>query len=348
MSGDKIMHPEQNRQQRQRTDGESRGYRPEDTGRLDYQQSGQSRTEPDFHDDRDYSRMEGNRSGYGSSRPDRESWSEASRRGMGDREYQGDGNFSGGNSYDRASYGRSSYERNSYEDDQRSGSQQDRDWERARSAPQNFSARGQQGSWDRSSSMGSAGYRQSGLGGSQQPGWGSRNQGQQNSEYGASNEDWQSGIRGGRSSYNAGVDSMWSGGGQSFREGNRRDSNEMQGSHRGKGPKGYQRSDERIQEDISERLTQHSEIDATEIEVKVQLGEVTLTGTATDRNTKRMAEDIAESVSGVKEVTNQIRVSQSGTNGQSGAREQRSDNQASSSSSQGNRKGEQETAGSKK
>src|SRR5437763_1583701 len=111
------MHPEQNRQ-REQTNGESR-YRPEDTGRLDYQQSGQNRTEPDFRDDRDYSPMEGNRGGYGSSLGNRDNWNESSRRGMGDREYQG------GNSdrNDRNSNDRSSYDF----DQQRSGSRQDRD-----------------------------------------------------------------------------------------------------------------------------------------------------------------------------------------------------------------------------
>src|SRR5215471_11804457 len=42
------------------------------------------------------------------------------------------------------------------------------------------------------------------------------------------------------------------------------------GQHTGRGPKGYQRSDERIREDICERLTQHSAIDAGEIEVEVK------------------------------------------------------------------------------
>lgn len=80
------------------------------------------------------------------------------------------------------------------------------------------------------------------------------------------------------------------------------------GRFTGKGPKGYRRSDERIQEDINERLTMHPDIDATEIEVRVQSGEVTLTGSVDERHTKRLAEDIAESVFGVKEVQNQIRV----------------------------------------
>lgn len=85
----------------------------------------------------------------------------------------------------------------------------------------------------------------------------------------------------------------------------------QRGQFVGRGPKGYRRSDERIQEDINERLTQDPEIDAWEIEVQVQAGEVILTGTVDDRQSKHRAEDIAESVSGVKDVQNQIRVKKS-------------------------------------
>ena len=82
------------------------------------------------------------------------------------------------------------------------------------------------------------------------------------------------------------------------------------GRYSGRGPKGWQRSDERIREDVSERLADHPHIDASEIEVTVNNGEITLTGTVEDRQAKRLAEDIAESVSGVREVHNQIRVQQ--------------------------------------
>jgi hypothetical protein len=76
----------------------------------------------------------------------------------------------------------------------------------------------------------------------------------------------------------------------------------------GRGPKGYKRSDERIREDICDRLTDHHDIDASEVEVKVQNGEVTLTGTVTDRRHKHMIEHIVESMSGVQDVHNQIRL----------------------------------------
>src|SRR6516225_1319045 len=81
----------------------------------------------------------------------------------------------------------------------------------------------------------------------------------------------------------------------------------MQGQHAGRGPRSFKRQDDRIEEDINEQLTRHPMIDATEIEVKVQNGEVTLHGHVDSREAKRMAEDVAESVFGVKEVTNQIK-----------------------------------------
>lgn len=85
------------------------------------------------------------------------------------------------------------------------------------------------------------------------------------------------------------------------------------GAHRGRGPKGYTRSDERIREDINDRLSDDSYLDATEIDVTVNNGEVTLTGTVENRIDKRRAEDLAEDVSGVKNVQNQLRVKQTTT-----------------------------------
>jgi osmotically-inducible protein OsmY len=76
----------------------------------------------------------------------------------------------------------------------------------------------------------------------------------------------------------------------------------------GRGPKNYQRSDERIREDVCVRLTDHPEIDASEIEVRVDGGEVTLSGEVDSRPVKRIAEDVAHSVAGVRDVHNQLRV----------------------------------------
>ncbi len=79
-------------------------------------------------------------------------------------------------------------------------------------------------------------------------------------------------------------------------------------THRGRGPKNYRRSDERIREDINDRLTEHDWLDASDVEVSVTAGEVTLTGAVESRHAKRLAEDIAESVVGVTNVQNNLRV----------------------------------------
>jgi osmotically-inducible protein OsmY len=83
------------------------------------------------------------------------------------------------------------------------------------------------------------------------------------------------------------------------------------GPYAGLGPRGYQRSDERIREEVCERLCQHGMLDASDIEVSVTAAEVTLRGTAPSRWAKREAEDLAETVSGVRDVHNEIRVASS-------------------------------------
>jgi BON domain len=93
---------------------------------------------------------------------------------------------------------------------------------------------------------------------------------------------------------------------------------DIDGPHRGRGPRGYRRSDERIHEEVCDRLSAHGEVDASDVEVKVESGEVTLTGTVPDRQTKRLAERVSESVRGVVDVHNQLRLAQ-GTNGGSGS-----------------------------
>lgn len=80
------------------------------------------------------------------------------------------------------------------------------------------------------------------------------------------------------------------------------------GPYTGRGPRGYQRSDERIREDVCERLTRHGRIDASDINIRVANGEVTLEGSVQDRDAKRLAEDVAEDVFGVRDVNNQLKV----------------------------------------
>jgi osmotically-inducible protein OsmY len=80
--------------------------------------------------------------------------------------------------------------------------------------------------------------------------------------------------------------------------------------HRGRGPKDYVRSDERIRDDANDRLTDDWRLDASDVTVRVENGEVTLDGTVPDRMSKRRAEDLVEDISGVKHVQNNLRVAQ--------------------------------------
>lgn len=88
---------------------------------------------------------------------------------------------------------------------------------------------------------------------------------------------------------------------------------------RGKAPKGYVRSDERLREEICERMAGHGH-DWSDVEVQVQGGAVTLTGRVEDRRMRFDAEHIADGVRGVGEITNQIRVGRASTK-DDGARE---------------------------
>jgi hypothetical protein len=82
-------------------------------------------------------------------------------------------------------------------------------------------------------------------------------------------------------------------------------------SWRGHGPSDYTRSDERIREDVNDHLTDDPRVDARQISVAVDKGEVTLTGTVANREVKRRAEDLIDRISGVKHVQNNLRITQS-------------------------------------
>lgn len=105
-----------------------------------------------------------------------------------------------------------------------------------------------------------------------------------------------------------------SGNGYYGQEEGRSKNNTDWGTHSGKGPKGYSRSDDRIKEDINDRLTYDHELDASDLDITVDQGEVTLSGTVDSRIGKRRAEDIAEAVSGVKNVENRIRIAANANN----------------------------------
>lgn len=86
------------------------------------------------------------------------------------------------------------------------------------------------------------------------------------------------------------------------------DSRWAAGPYTGVGPRGYRRSDDRIREDVSELLARHGRLDASDIDVAVADGEVTLSGSVDSRWAKREAEDVADEASGVHDVHNRLRV----------------------------------------
>jgi osmotically-inducible protein OsmY len=120
----------------------------------------------------------------------------------------------------------------------------------------------------------------------------------------------------------------WFGGGErgrdeprEYREDFGRETRRMESpGARGIGPKGYKRPDERISDEVHERLTDDTWLDASNISVSVSGGEVTLSGTVENREAKHRAERIVEDLAGVNHVQNNLRVAKSGflTSPQSG------------------------------
>ena len=74
------------------------------------------------------------------------------------------------------------------------------------------------------------------------------------------------------------------------------------------GPKGYQRSDERLREDISERLMEARHIDSSDVTVQVSGAKVVLEGTVPERRMKHAIEDLVDACPGVQDIENRIRV----------------------------------------
>ena len=93
----------------------------------------------------------------------------------------------------------------------------------------------------------------------------------------------------------------------------------LHGPYTGRGPKGYKRSDEKIIEEASQRLERDGHIDASDIEVTAEDGVIRLRGTVDDRQTKRRAEECVESIYGVRDVMNELRVSQQSTQQRQGS-----------------------------
>lgn len=89
-------------------------------------------------------------------------------------------------------------------------------------------------------------------------------------------------------------------------EAERRRERDKRNDHRGKGPKGYKRSDEKIKSELEDELYNDSYIDASDMEVTVNDAEVTLTGSVESKWIKRRAEDLAETITGVEVVKNHL------------------------------------------
>ncbi|MBP0631650.1 BON domain-containing protein [Cupriavidus sp. AcVe19-1a] len=82
-------------------------------------------------------------------------------------------------------------------------------------------------------------------------------------------------------------------------------------------PRGYQRTDARIRDDLCERLA-HADDDVSDVTVDVVSGIVTLAGTVRDRDAKFHIEQMAEDVLGVSEVRNNIQMARPGSSADSG------------------------------
>lgn len=77
-------------------------------------------------------------------------------------------------------------------------------------------------------------------------------------------------------------------------------------NHRGKGPRNFSRTDERLREEVCELFLMHPDLDPGEIDVSVQNGVVTLDGEVFRREDRFLAEDLALQVNGVKDVMNNL------------------------------------------
>lgn len=73
-------------------------------------------------------------------------------------------------------------------------------------------------------------------------------------------------------------------------------------------PRHYRRSDERVREEICERLADDARLDVTDVSVDVKEGRVMLEGTVPERRMKYVIEDTAAECLGANDVENRIRV----------------------------------------
>jgi len=77
---------------------------------------------------------------------------------------------------------------------------------------------------------------------------------------------------------------------------------------KGRAPKGYQRGDGLLTEEICDRLAHNPDVDVSEVTLLVEGGKVTLEGTVPERRMKHLIEDLVDQSTGVKDIDNRVRV----------------------------------------
>lgn len=79
-----------------------------------------------------------------------------------------------------------------------------------------------------------------------------------------------------------------------------------------RGPRSIKRSDDSIESEIYDKLRHNRDLDASEIEVEVNRGNVVLKGYIDTKYERNLAEEIVESIYGVRDIMNQLQFKQFG------------------------------------
>lgn len=108
-----------------------------------------------------------------------------------------------------------------------------------------------------------------------------------------------------------------------------------QALYQGRGPRNYTRSNERILEEVNERLTDDPWLDASDITVRCADGRVQLEGEVRDRWMKHRAEDIVDACMGVRDIDNRLRIRSSAQSGTGASTDVSTSEAASSTRGQG-------------
>ena len=220
--------------------------------------------------------------------------------------------------YRSESYESGGYAQGSYPDYERRGPDEDYGRQFGQDEYRQRHGQGYRGGYDYERDRSGVGYGgRQGMGGNIGRDWGTQSyRGYEGSYGGAYGGDWDQE----RGWWDRTRDEMRSWMGDDAAERRRRMDEMRQRSHYGRGPRGFTRSDERIREDVCERLTYDWSVDASDVEVNVSKGEVTLTGSVESRYSRRRAEDVVDEVPGVRHVQNNLRVKEAaeGTTGATG------------------------------